>query len=924
MSQERRERIQELLNGVHNLPSSERTAFLYANCSDPEIRVEVENLLADPSTRVLDPLQKAGALADAPRFAVGSKLGPYQILAPLGAGGMGEVWKARDRRLGRDVALKLLPAEFAQDPNSRKRFELEARAVAALNHPNIVALYDIGNQDGVGYMVAELVHGQTLRRLNFPLREALDIAAQIADGLAAAHSAGVTHRDLKPENIMVTAEGRGKILDFGLAKLAPASTGDPFTVTDLTSPGTVIGTAAYMSPEQVRGANLDHRSDIFSFGVVLYEMLAGKPAFKGDTAVEVMNSILKEDPPELPETLAAGVRDVVTHCIEKKPEQRFQSAKDLAFAIRAVARQSGAASRAAPAVTAHRRISWSKSAWIAAAGLLTGTAIGGVAALRWAEASDLPDPIRITRFASEPEEEDWPSFSPDGRSVAYMRRGAASEIVVKSVDGGPRVSLAQSSFLLQYPGWSPDGTRVCYMARRDFMCVSAAGGTPQKVLSDVDDGPGNGAEFSRDGKLIVFLRTANGKTRLFVSSPPGAEPRPVDGVELPSGTARVRLSPDATKLLSAGDDANWLAPFPNGKPTKISRRSGDPRWFPDSRHFLANFFDANAYQYKLLIADTESSAQRLVISDSGAIISADVSPDGNRIVYSTGQPDWDIYEYSMDGKRNRSVAASSDMEFSPSWSPSGDRVLYAVAAMGKPAALWTKGANDSENAVALATELNNFAAGRYSPDGRRIAYRDDLGIETMPAAGGRPVRIFSMHSLLDLSAEGLCWSPDGEWLWFVLRGKLSKVPSQGGPPTSLADSVTALLDCSPDGRWIAYQGKDGFELISPDGKQQRLLTGDLAYRSVGQFGEGGRVLYLARENRRTIAVLDVETGLLIRDINFDLPPADSLRTFSVDPSGKRILLDTGGLRYDLWMAEGFAQPACGWRHWFRHWDIPTQ
>ena len=297
----------------------------------------------------------------------GTKLGPYEILAPLGAGGMGEVYRARDSRLGRDVALKILPAEVGNDASRRQRFELEARAVAALSHPNIVAVHDVGTENGIFYIVSELVDGESLRSVKFSLRKTLDIAVQIATGLAAAHSAGIIHRDLKPDNILLTRDGRIKILDFGLAKLSPTqapSAAGAETLTINTGPGMVMGTVGYMSPEQVRGLDVDNRSDIFSFGVILHELLTGKRAFHRETSAETMTATLKQDPPELPETVPSAVRQVVGHCLEKEPTNRFQSARDLSFALAAMS-QGGSHSGAAPALP--KPSSWRRRGLVALA-----------------------------------------------------------------------------------------------------------------------------------------------------------------------------------------------------------------------------------------------------------------------------------------------------------------------------------------------------------------------------------------------------------------------------------------------------------------------------------------------------------------------------------------------------------------------------
>lgn len=296
----------------------------------------------------------------------GTKLGPYEVVAPAGAGGMGEVYRARDARLNRDVAVKVLPTEFSRDPERVHRFQQEAQAVAALNHPNIMAIHDFGEKERSPYIVAELLEGETLReRLRggaLPMRKATDYAEQIARGLAAAHEKGIVHRDLKPENIFITRDGRVKILDFGLAKLAhregvPA---DAPTLVSQTEPGVVMGTVGYMSPEQVKGQTADLRSDLFSFGTILYEMLSGRRAFRGETSVETMSAILKEDPPELTETnrsVSTALERIVRHCLEKNPGERFQSARDVAFNLQSLSGSTSQVAAIAPVQRPAARVS---------------------------------------------------------------------------------------------------------------------------------------------------------------------------------------------------------------------------------------------------------------------------------------------------------------------------------------------------------------------------------------------------------------------------------------------------------------------------------------------------------------------------------------------------------------------------------------
>ena len=340
----------------------------------------------------------------------GTRIGPYDILAPLGAGGMGEVYRARDSRLGRDVAIKVLPASFAADPDRLRRFELEARATGMLNHPNILAVYDIGTHEGAPYLVTELLEGDTLREhIPLPRRKTIEYAQQIANGLAAAHAKGVTHRDLKPENIFITNDGHVKILDFGLAKVTSADAAQTATL-NATAPGTAMGTAGYMSPEQVRGLAIDQRSDIFSLGVILYEMISGQRAFQGDSAIEAMNAILKEDPPPLAD---ASFDRLVRHCLEKNPEERLQSARDLRFYLDTLSSPSQA-----PAGPAVQPVSRNRSRLMAGVAAVV-VAIACVAAghYLWKIPPVPPPAFHILTFDQGYV---WSArFTPDGQSVVY-------------------------------------------------------------------------------------------------------------------------------------------------------------------------------------------------------------------------------------------------------------------------------------------------------------------------------------------------------------------------------------------------------------------------------------------------------------------------------------------------------------------------
>jgi len=366
MTPERWAKVRDVLGHVLELGPEKRPQYLDDACAnDPSLRSEVESLLSsDESARssfLQSPPTPPAALTK------GTKLGDYEIISLVGSGGMGEVYRAHDSKLKREVAIKVLPAYWSRDPERLQRFELEARAAAALNHPNITSIFHVGQHDGSPYIVTELLQGETLRehlrKGALRLREALDFGVEIARGLGAAHDAGVIHRDLKPENIFVTKDGRIKILDFGLAKLQvpkSAKPEDPTVIPRQTNPGQVLGTVGYMSPEQVRGHTADARSDIFAAGAVLYEMLTGKPAFRKPTSAETMSAILNEDPPAVSQVapnLPPGLQRVVNRCLAKNPEQRFQHASDVAFALEAMS-DSGSGTLSAVQQPSSRKWLW--------------------------------------------------------------------------------------------------------------------------------------------------------------------------------------------------------------------------------------------------------------------------------------------------------------------------------------------------------------------------------------------------------------------------------------------------------------------------------------------------------------------------------------------------------------------------------------
>jgi hypothetical protein len=460
-------------------------------------------------------------------LAAGTRLGPYEVLSQLGAGGMGEVYKAKDPRLGREVAIKVLPASFAQDADRLKRFEQEARAAGVLNHPNITAVYDFGSHEGAPYIVTELLEGETLRsRLGpgaIPVRKAIDYAVQLAKGLAAAHEKGIVHRDLKPENVFLTRDGRLKILDFGLAKLKSereeSGQTDLQTVSGGTQPGVVLGTMGYMAPEQVRGKTADKRSDLFAFGTILYEMLSGQRAFRGDTAADTITAILSKEPPDLSQTnreIHPGLDRIVRHCLEKNPEERFESARDLAFDLEALSTVSAPSAatgvHALPAGPSRRP--WA----LLATAAVIGAAIAAPFVYSAGKKAGFVQPPSFRQITFSRGEVASSLFAPDGQTILYSAswEGKPIEIFInrpESPESRP-FGLADAEVL----SVSKTGEMAVSLNRRQTQAfirsgrlarISIAGGAPRDILDDVQ-----WADWSPDGKDLVVVRDAGSRNRL--------------------------------------------------------------------------------------------------------------------------------------------------------------------------------------------------------------------------------------------------------------------------------------------------------------------------------------------------------------------------------------------------------------------------
>ncbi len=869
----------------------------------------------------------------------GARLGQYEIAAKLGEGAMGEVYRAHDTRLGRDVAIKILPAEFAQSPDRRRRFEQEWRAAAALSHANIVALFDAGDQDGVSYIVSELVEGEPLRDLirrgPLPIRKTLDLAAQIADGLYAAHSAGVVHRDLKPENIMVTRDGRAKILDFGLARYQPRSSSAPEATMTVTQPGLVMGTAGYMSPEQVTGSPAGAQSDVFSLGIILYEMLTGRLTFERTTSVETMSAILRDEPPDLPASVPPAVAQIVVRCLEKEPSRRFQSAADLAFALRgSVFPSSG--SGAALRVQAPSRRRFALPGVVAVLAILLALAL--FALLTMPRGVDL-ESYRFTPLASEAQHQDMPVWSPDGKSIAYVHTvvNAPNEIMVRNLDSLVPVLVARADARSLF--WSADGTRLDYVIDSGVWSMSRAGGEATLVLK----GKYGDAAPSPDGKALVLWLLSGEKhekePKLWISSPPGAPPRKYEPVLFEEqgsfSPVYLRFAPDGRQILLAKPTAMgielWLLPFPDGPAAKGKARRvfasmlGGAQWppsfswMPDSQHLVMSFPTAGHPQPQLWMAHVEDQDLDALTADEGIKVRPAVSPDGKKIAYASMTENFDIVEIPAAGGPVRPILSTSRNEMSPAWSPVAPLLAYVTDRSG-PQEIWLRSMQDGSDRP-LVTQRdfddNTLALGTLavSPDGSRLAYSRNstthlgrLWISPL-AGGGTPVAVTKSNEFERAPA----WSPDGNWLtYFSSAGGLMKTRVGGSDPPVLLrrEFCSHPAPWSPDGKWIACPVDDGVLLLSPDGKQMHKVG---SRSSPVAWSPDSRQLYALAAGQGTqwlLESIDVSSGTerTIADLGSQYLFQGDPLSLSLSNDHTSLAASVVSYQSDIWMLEGFAQP----------------
>ncbi len=762
----------------------------------------------------------------------GTRLGHYEIVEPLGHGGMGLVFRARDTRLNREVAIKVLPQNLAQDAESLARFEREAKAVATLSHPNILAIHAFERSDSTLYVAMELLEGETLRvRLAdgaLPPRKAVEIALAIAAGLAAAHDKGIVHRDLKPENIFLLRDGQVKVLDFGLARVEPVATGQAEgapTVSLSTEPGRVMGTVGYMAPEQVRGHAVDARADIFSFGAVLYEMLTGKRAFAGDSAVEILNAILKEDPPSLFEStrnLSPGLERIVRRCLEKRPEERFRTAHDLAIALEAVssasvAGVSSAAIEPPPSPPAPRR-------FMERLLLLAGGALLAAGALAvWTRLHPPPPASAVVfRWASFSGRDTSPDLSPDGRTIAFT----------SDRDGQARIWLKQSTSAAEapltsgpddFPRFSADGSQVLFVRSEgtgtSLFSATVVGGEARRLVEGAAEG-----DYLPDGKGIVFTRllSEGGQTLTSVglARDDGSEPREL--AKLPGGLRSPRVSPDGgTVALVPGTGA---LPAGASQGVVLVDLAGSARALnaPDARRTISsaawNGLRELVYLQAESVVSAAGSSAILVRQDagSGRVLSQTWSPSSalvldaqgdGRLVFDTRSARQNLGEVAIAGGRPlRWLSRGESTDRQPVYSPDGERVAFS-SNRGGGMNLWV--VSTSTGKLRRVTDANVNWDPAFTRDGRSLLWSSNRGgnfeIWTADVDGGGARQITHDGG----SAENPTPTPDGQWVVYSSshpqKAGLWKVRLDGSQPTQLVPGRVALPEVSPDGRHALYR-----------------------------------------------------------------------------------------------------------------------
>jgi serine/threonine protein kinase len=972
MKPERLHEVERLYHAALEREPAERAEFLAEACAgDEELHREVASLLVyddQPATLLNAPALQWAAqeLPPSEAEAQPTQIGVYQLLAPLGKGGMGEVYLALDTRLKRKVAVKLLPAQFTHDRERVRRFEQEAYAASALNHPNIITVHDIGEHEQRHYLVTEYVEGQTLRQRlataeREPLTTTIGIFVQIAEALATAHEAGIIHRDIKPENVMVRKDGIVKVLDFGLAKLLRDEGGgmrdesEKETLTHPSSlishpstmPGIVMGTPRYMSPEQARGEKVDARTDIFSLGVMLYEMVARRVPFEGATMSDVIAAILREEPPPLAE-YAPGAPDelerIVAQALRKNREERYQDIKELLRDLKALKQELELAAKLRELHPTERMAKENHTDFATAevvsaqtaknatqitapnqrrkrgAIALTGVIVAALACTGYwlfrkqpVMNSNTPPPAPKSKpFTSYPGLEQSPHFSPDGNQLAFAWGGEKNEnfdIYVKLIDAETPLRLTTSPAREDSPVWFPDGRSLAFIRQSEdhesIIKIPALGGPEQELLSSRTEGI---------TKLSRLSLSADGKTLAF-SGRRKNEPDSIHLLALETLETRQLVRPAAGIW---GDF--WPAISPDGKTLAFMRTGtgfqiflvpttgGEPRQILSDREWIKGLCwtaDGNEIIYGLQ-RPAGAALFRLPISGGAPVQLAGgegglwpaAAVRGNRLAWVKRSANLDIWRFEALGPqpRARKLMTSTRDDFDPQISADGRKLVFGSARSGTNE-IWVADSNGANPVQLTALGGPHSGVPRWSPDGRQIVFNSNAegqhDIYVVNASGGRPRRL-TTETAADIRPS---WSRDGQWIYFGSNRsgawQVWKVPAQGGAASQVTQQGGREAFASPDGQFIYYaKGPDLTSLWrvpTAGGEEVKVLDAVMqGYWAVAEQG----IWFLNPNVRPKIAIefFHFATARVTRMVTTDKSVVFGTPGFAVAPDGKWLLL----------------------------------
>jgi Tol biopolymer transport system component/predicted Ser/Thr protein kinase len=863
MTPERWKQIEQLYHSSLKQEPGQRATFLQAACDGDEgLRREVESLLAfeqradgfiesPPQEALEDAARGLASALTAPPLT--GEIGHYQILSRLGEGGMGVVYKARDKSLGRSVAIKVLSAGLVADPEHRKRLVLEARMASALNHPNIVTVHEVSNQDGMDFIVMEYVAGRTLAELiprqGLPLKEALAYAIQIADGLAVAHAAGIIHRDLKPSNVMVTESGLAKILDFGLAKLTTSAgsqgSGFPTALTSGNGPktgvGTLLGTVSYMSPEQAEGKPLDARSDIFSFGLMLYEMVTGQRAFAGDSNLAILTAILREEPTPVREIVTDVPRDleqIVNRCLRKDPKRRWHMMVELKIFLQEVKEdleRGTHAKRSAPIAGPRRRLIWSISVLVLAVA-------GSIAVWLNRSVNKVAEvPLTVVPLTSYPGEERQPAFSPDGNQVAFSWNGEKQDnfdIYIKDVESGAQRRLTTAPEADSFPSWSPDGRTIAFVRERPSgskgsVYLISPLGPPERKVADLGllHSHTGLLPWTPDGKSLVIsdLNSENESEGLFLLSVETGEKRRLTfGKGRFLGDIGPSLSPNGRALAFVRELDWYLRDIylltlsedfqPIGEPKRLTfenRLIWSPVWTLDGQEIIFSSSSGISSSPSLfrIAASGSGKPQRLAAVGENASEPA-ISQHMQRLAYTSTVFDVNIWRVEVPGPYEKTsppmkLISSTRADMEGQFSPDGKKIAFNSTRTGNDE-IWVCN-SDGSGAQQLTSLLGKGNCGdpRWSPDGERITFSSNMDGRwanyVINSNGGKPKR-FTPSSPVN---EGVTSSSrDGKSIYFASErsgeSQVWKAPADGGEAQQVTRKGGVQAFESADGNWLYY------------------------------------------------------------------------------------------------------------------------